>query len=143
MCAQLLRRLRTPLVVADELRQQKNRSNRSRHPEFTLITWADAMQAALFDTAVALAVVFGIWLIVRRHVSPRWCYRLFLLVPLKTLVPLVLPWLPAARYRRRGGPAKPAQKPVVGCSVWKYRTLIQRPRNRCWTSLPCTKRSTL
>jgi beta-lactamase regulating signal transducer with metallopeptidase domain len=66
-----------------------------RHWNMWAESWSGWILATLFDTTVALVVVLGIWLLVRRHVSPRWCYLLFLLVPLKMLVPVELPWLPA------------------------------------------------
>ncbi len=79
-----------------------------RHWNMWAESWSGWILATLFDTTVALVVVLGIWLLVRRHVSPRWCYLLFLLVPLKMLVPVELPWLPepfAPTMRRVEAPA--------------------------------------
>ena len=58
-------------------------------------SWARYMLAALVDASVGLVVVLAIWLLVRRRLSARWCYLLFLLVPLKTLIPIEAPLLPA------------------------------------------------
>ncbi|MHB8956049.1 MAG: M56 family metallopeptidase [Pirellulaceae bacterium] len=56
--------------------------------------WFDYMVYALVDASVGLALVTLIFLIVRRWVPPRWCYLLFLIVPLKVLLPMSLPLLP-------------------------------------------------
>ena len=58
-------------------------------------TWAGYMWGALVDASVGLVLVLAIWSVVHRRVPARWCYLLFLLVPLKMLIPLQLPVLPA------------------------------------------------
>ncbi len=72
-------------------------------------TWADYMLASLIDAAVGLVVVLAIWLLVRRHMPARWCYLLFLLVPLKTMIPwhvTVLPALTASRLEASSAQAR-------------------------------------
>ncbi len=65
--------------------------------------WATWIIAATLNGAALLAVVSLVWFIIRRHVAPQVGYLLFLLVPLKLLLPIdvtVSPqierWTPAA-----------------------------------------------
>ena len=51
-------------------------------------SWAGFMWTGLIETAVALAVVAIIWLLVRRRVSAHLGYCLFLLVLVKAVVPI-------------------------------------------------------
>lgn len=66
--------------------------------------WAAWMLAASLDAAVLLALVGLVWLVIRKRVAPQVGYGLFLLVPLKLLVPVVVSvpaavagWMPSAR----------------------------------------------
>ena len=52
--------------------------------------WAAWIVAASLDAAVLLALVGLVWLAIRRRVAPQVGYGLFLLVPLKLLVPVVV-----------------------------------------------------
>lgn len=60
-------------------------------------SWAAWMGAALIETAVVAAVIGLIWLAVRKRTSPQLGYLLFLLIPLRLLIPLEIhvPGIPA------------------------------------------------
>ena len=58
--------------------------------------WAAYMVTTLLDATVGVTLVLCVYVAARRHVPPRWCYLLFLLVPLKLLVPIPLPLLPSS-----------------------------------------------
>jgi beta-lactamase regulating signal transducer with metallopeptidase domain/uncharacterized GH25 family protein len=65
--------------------------------------WAAWMVAATLDAALLLALISVVWLAIRKRVAPHVGYGLFLLVPLKLLVPVVVPvptaffqWTPSA-----------------------------------------------
>lgn len=60
--------------------------------------WAGWALAALLDTTALLALVSLIWLAIRRRVAPQVGYGLFLLVPLKLLLPVSIA-VPAAIAR--------------------------------------------
>ena len=60
--------------------------------------WAAWVVAASLDAAVLLALVGLVWLAIRNRVAPQVGYCLFLLVPLKLLVPVVVT-VPAAMAR--------------------------------------------
>ncbi len=57
--------------------------------------WAAWLVAASLDAAALLAIAGVVWLAIRRRVAPQVGHGLFLLVPLKLLVPVVLT-VPAA-----------------------------------------------
>ena len=66
--------------------------------------WAAWALAGLLDSALLLALIALIWLVIRRRVAPQVGCWLFLMVPLKLLVPLVVAapdavarWTPSAR----------------------------------------------
>ena len=60
--------------------------------------WAAWLFAASLDAAALLAIVGLVWFFVRGRVAPQVGYCLFLLVPLKLLVPIDLT-VPAAVAR--------------------------------------------
>ncbi len=66
--------------------------------------WAAWMLAASLDAGVLLAIVGLVWLVIRRRVAPQVGYGLFLLVPLKLLLPVAVTvpaalawWTPSTR----------------------------------------------
>ncbi len=66
--------------------------------------WAVWMVTALVDSAALLALVSLVWLAIRKRVAPQAGYGLFLLVPLKLLLPVQITvpmaigqWTPSAR----------------------------------------------
>ncbi len=82
--------------------------------------WAAWMVAASLDAAALFALVGSVWLVIRTRVAPQVGYCLFLLVPLKLLMPLditvpvtVARWTPSAlasswyQQGRRDGTAAP------------------------------------
>ncbi len=90
--------------------------------------WAAWIIAATLNSAALLAVVSFIWLVVRRHVAPQVGYLLFLLVPLKLLLPIEVTvppqierWTPVAIASRwldkkqypAHGPARPLVTPLA------------------------------
>ncbi len=58
------------------------------------LQWIHYLGTALVDAACGLMLVMCIWLALRRYLPPRWSYLLFLLVPVKVLLPLPVPILP-------------------------------------------------
>ena len=50
--------------------------------------WAAWIVAASLDAALLLALVGSVWLVIRTRVAPQVGYCLFLLVPLKLLMPV-------------------------------------------------------
>src|SRR4029077_1057217 len=54
------------------------------------VQWLAWVVAATLDAALLLAVIGLIWLVIRNRVAPQVGYCLFLLVPLKLLVPVVV-----------------------------------------------------
>ena len=61
-------------------------------------SWATWMGASLIETAVVMALLGLIWLAIRKRTSPRLGYLLFLLIPIRLLIPLEVhvPGLPVA-----------------------------------------------
>ncbi len=64
--------------------------------------WAAWVVAASLDAALLLAMIGLVWFAIRKRVAPQVGYGLFLLVPLKLLVPVVVtvpaamaPWTPS------------------------------------------------
>jgi len=60
--------------------------------------WATWVLAGSLDAALLLAVLSLVWLAIRRRVAPQVGYVLFLLVPLKLVLPMVVT-VPAAQAR--------------------------------------------
>ncbi len=58
------------------------------HANVTGERWGAWVLAATLDTAALLALVGLLWLAIRSRVAPQVGYCLFLLVPLKLLLPL-------------------------------------------------------
>lgn len=88
--------------------------------------WCEWAMASLVGTSVVLGIVGVVWLVIRRRATPQLGYCLFLLVPLKLLVPLEIRvpegmsrWLPEKRLEEAvGGGLLPAidkaDRPNVG-----------------------------
>ncbi|WP_165069100.1 carboxypeptidase regulatory-like domain-containing protein [Paludisphaera rhizosphaerae] len=95
--------------------------------------WASWMLAASLDSAVLLALVGASWLAIRRHVSPQVGYGLFLLVPLKLLVPVFVEapaglarWTPSALVASRFNDA-PATVAPSDARITSPSSLVERP----------------
>ena len=100
--------------------------------------WAAWIVAASLDAAVLLAVIGLVWLAIRKRVAPQVGYCLFLLVPLKLLVPVVVT-VPAALARwtpsvarlvvvRRGSRPREDREPTAGRDADRQRRDSHRPR---------------
>lgn len=70
-------------------------------------SWATWMGSALIETAVVAAVIGLIWLALRKRTSPQLGYLLFLLIPLRLLIPLEIhvPGIPAVWSSPQSEPA--------------------------------------
>ena len=106
--------------------------------------WAAWVVAASMDAAVLLVLAGLVWLAIRKRVAPQVGYGLFLLVPLKLLLPVVVtvpaplarwtpsvaisPWFEGARVPERIESRPPVETPIANVETSQQPASPAEPR---------------